>query len=147
MKNKRGFIINDRFKYVSPKIGTEESGGGVKIELDLPEKLKILQSEILEDQFILKIDRKDLDMSILGKYTVVVMYEFSGTTRNVYKNLVLNIISIDLGKTTKSLKNQKTLEAGGDSTFDGVESSKIVSAVERKNNPSPDGEKAKPMKA
>ena len=92
MKNKRGFIINDGFKYVSPKIDAEESGGGIKIELDLPEKLKILQSEILEDQFILSIERKDLDMSIVGKYTVIIMYEFPGSSRNVYKELELNII-------------------------------------------------------
>ena len=92
MKNKRGFIINDGFKYVSPKIDSKESGGGVKIEIDLPEKLKILKSEILDDQFILSIERKDLDMSIVGKYIVIVMYEFSGTSKNVYKELELNII-------------------------------------------------------
>ena len=92
MKNKRGFIINDGFKYVSPKIDSKKSGGGVKIELDLPEKLKILKSEILDDQFILSIERKDLDMSIVGKYIVIVMYEFSGTSKNVYKELELNII-------------------------------------------------------
>tara|TARA_B110000285_G_C14707412_1_gene416193 strand:+ start:135 stop:476 length:342 start_codon:yes stop_codon:yes gene_type:complete len=112
MKNKRGFIINNGFKYVSPKIDAEESGG-VKIELDMPEKLKILQSVILEDQFILTIERKDLDMSILGRYTVIIMYEFTGTTRNVYKELELNIIEIKQGQTTKSLKNQKTLFADG----------------------------------
>jgi hypothetical protein len=82
VKNSRGFIINEGFKYISNKTDTEEAGV-VKIVVELPEDLKALESEVKESQFILSIEKKNLDVSIVGQYIVVIKYVFEGSNRNV----------------------------------------------------------------
>ena len=61
--------MNEAFKYQSKKPCYE---GEIKIKIEKPDKLSVLQTKVDKTLFSLKIEKEDLSLDIKGKHTVLV---------------------------------------------------------------------------
>ena len=94
VEDKSGSILNGDFKYTSTKLSPEEART-MKIEVSPPKSLKVLKSYVIDNSFYkLKIEKKDLDLSLVGKHVILIRYILKANRRSVIKELELEITSI-----------------------------------------------------
>jgi hypothetical protein len=75
----------------------------------------------------LKIEKKDLDLSLVGKHVILIQYILKANRRSIIKELELDIASIVIAEDTKALEQPKVIDF--EKTFDGVDLKLVQEAL------------------
>ena len=92
----------------------------------------MLKSDVVDNSFYkLRIEKKDFDLSLVGKHVVLIKYTFKENRRSIIKELELDIASI-IDTNTKAFYQHQVI-VNYDKTFDGVDQKMIVDALKMRD--------------